>query len=66
VSCREISIDEFDRITPVIPPTVKRKTNPIAQYIGASIIKWAPLMVAIHLNTLTPVGMAIIMVAEVK
>jgi hypothetical protein len=30
VSCKITSIDEFAKITPVIPPTVKRNTNPKA------------------------------------
>jgi hypothetical protein len=54
------------KITPVKPPTVNKNTKPIDQYIGASIDKWLPFMVASHLNTFTPVGMAIIMVAAVK
>jgi len=53
-------------MTPVSPPTVNRKTNPIAQHIGASIEMYAPFMVASHLNTFTPVGMAMIIVAAVK
>jgi len=61
-----MSIDELERITPVIPPTVNRNTNPIAQHMGASIDKYDPFMVANHLNTLTPVGIAIIIVADVK
>jgi hypothetical protein len=28
VSCKITSIDEFAKITPVIPPTVNKKTNP--------------------------------------
>ena len=66
MSWSEISIEELARITPVNPPTVNRNTNPIAQYIGESKCMKEPFMVAIHLNTFTPVGMAIIMVAEVK
>ena len=54
------------RITPVKPPIVKRNTNPIAQYIGASILRYDPFIVASHLNTFTPVGMAMIIVADVK
>jgi hypothetical protein len=30
VSCNTISIDEFDNITPVKPPIVNKKINPIA------------------------------------
>jgi hypothetical protein len=29
-------MEELARITPVSPPTVNKKTNPIDQYIGAS------------------------------
>jgi hypothetical protein len=66
VSCRIISIEEFDRTTPVRPPTVNKNTNPMDQYMGASIEIKEPFRVANHLNTLTPVGIAMIMVAAVK
>jgi hypothetical protein len=61
-----MSMDEFDRTIPVRPPTVNRKTNPIAHSIGVSIVIFALFMVANHLNTFTPVGIAIIIVAAVK
>jgi len=61
-----MSIEEFDRTIPVKPPTVNKKTKPIDHHIGASIDKTAPFIVANHLNTLTPVGIAIIIVAAVK
>jgi len=61
-----MSIEELANTTPVRPPTVNKNTNPIDQYMGASIERWAPFIVASHLNTLTPVGIAIIMVAAVK
>jgi hypothetical protein len=32
-----ISIDEFAKITPVKPPTVKRKIKPMAHSIGVSV-----------------------------
>jgi len=32
-----MSIEELERTTPVIPPTVNKNTNPIAQHMGASI-----------------------------
>lgn len=51
---------------PVRPPTVKRKMNPKAQRIAADHLVLLPWSVASQLNTLTPVGMAMIMVAEVK
>lgn len=61
-----MSIDELARMTPVRPPIVNRNTNPRAHIIGASKDKWALNMVAIHLKILTPVGMAMIIVAAVK
>lgn len=56
----------MDRITPVTPPNVNRKMNPKAHKIGASSLTLAPCKVANHLNTLIPVGTAIIIVAAVK
>jgi hypothetical protein len=53
-------------MTPVKPPTVNKKTNPKDQSIGVSKDMWAPISVASQLNTFTPVGIAIIMVAAVK
>jgi len=61
-----ISMEEFDRITPVKPPTVNKNTNPIAHNIGASIEINELFIVANQLNTFTPVGIAIIIVADVK
>lgn len=54
---------------PVSPPIVKRKINPSAHIKEGCIffiIKGVPCKVASHLNTLTPVGIAIIIVAAVK
>lgn len=45
---------------------MNKKTNPIAQHIGASKEIKEPFIVASHLNTFTPVGIAIIIVAAVK
>jgi len=45
---------------------VKRKMNPIVNSIAASIFSTPPHRVAIQLNTLIPVGTAIIIVAAVK
>jgi len=59
-------MDEFDKITPVIPPIVNRNTKPILQYIGASLDIKEPFIVANQLKIFTPVGMAMIMVADVK
>jgi len=61
-----MSIEEFARITPVIPPTVNRNTNPIAHSMGESYDVCEPDIVASHLKILIPVGIAIIMVAAVK
>jgi uncharacterized Fe-S cluster-containing radical SAM superfamily protein len=61
-----ISIEEFAKITPVKPPIVNRKMNPIAHIIGESMLVWDPVVVAIQLKTLIPVGIAIIIVAAVK
>jgi len=45
---------------------VNKKTNP-TDHINAGLgSSFPPSMVAIHLNTLTPVGIAIIIVAAVK
>jgi len=59
-------MDEFDRMTPVIPPIVNKNTKPILQYIGASLEMKDPFIVANHLKIFTPVGMAMIIVADVK
>jgi hypothetical protein len=61
-----ISSAELDKIIPVTPPVVKRKMKPNAQSIGAEYLILDPWIVASHLNTLIPVGTAIIMVAAVK
>jgi len=61
-----MSMDELARITPVNPPIVNRNTNPRAHSMGVSIFKWALIIVEVHLNTLIPVGMAMIIVAAVK
>lgn len=61
-----MSSDEFANTIPVSPPTVNRKINPRAHSRGVSHLIEPPCRVASQLNTLTPVGMAIIIVAEVK
>jgi hypothetical protein len=61
-----MSRDEFDKIIPVTPPVVNRKINPIAHSIGVEYLRFDPCIVASHLNTLIPVGTAIIIVAAVK
>lgn len=66
MSCRIISNAEFDKIIPVTPPVVNRKIKPRAQSIGVEYLICVPCNVANHLNTLIPVGTAMIMVAAVK
>jgi len=61
-----MSRDEFDRHTPVSPPIVNRKINPRTHSIGVVNLILDPWIVASHLNTLIPVGTAIIIVAAVK
>jgi len=57
---------EFDKITPVTPPVVNKKMNPRVHSIGVEYTKVDPCNVANQLNTLIPVGTAIIIVAAVK
>lgn len=61
-----MSSDEFASTIPVSPPTVNRKMKPRAQSIAASHLIMPPCRVASQLNTFTPVGIAMIIVAEVK
>jgi hypothetical protein len=61
-----ISMEELAKIIPVRPPTVNRKTNPIAHRRAGVRVKALPCRVATHLKILTPVGTAIIIVAAVK
>lgn len=61
-----MSNDELDSTIPVRPPTVKRKMKPRAHKSGVSHLIEPPCRVANQLNTLTPVGIAIIIVADVK
>lgn len=61
-----ISIDEFARMMPVRPPTVKRNTNPMAHRSEGVGYSRLPCRVAIQLKIFTPVGTAIIIVAVVK
>lgn len=61
-----MSIDELDKMIPVSPPMVNKNTNPIDQIIDVDILVHAPCIVAIQLNTLIPVGTAMIIVADVK
>ena len=56
----------IDKIIPVRPPTVNKKMNPTVNSIAASTRITPPHSVATQLNTLIPVGTAIIIVAAVK
>lgn len=66
MSWRTISSDELAKTIPVSPPTVNRKIKPNAHSMGVSHLIEPPWSVASQLNTFTPVGMAIIIVADVK
>jgi len=66
VSCITALIPEFDKTIPVNPPTVNKKIKPIVNNIGVSNRIEPPHKVAIQLNILIPVGIAIIIVAAVK
>lgn len=61
-----MSSDELDRTIPVRPPTVNKKINPRAHSIAGDHLMLPPCKVASQLNTFTPVGIAIIIVADVK
>lgn len=61
-----MSREELDSTIPVSPPTVNRKIKPRAHNIAGDHLILPPWRVASQLNTLTPVGMAIIIVADVK
>jgi hypothetical protein len=61
-----VSIEELANTTPVTPPTVKRKMNPNDHKMPGVEEARDPYIVANHLKILMPVGMAIIIVADVK
>lgn len=61
-----MSREEFDNTIPVRPPTVNKKINPSAQSMAGDHLMLPPCRVANQLKTLTPVGIAMIMVADVK
>lgn len=61
-----MSSEELARTIPVRPPMVNRKMNPRAHSMGGSHLMVPPWSVASQLNTLIPVGMAMIIVADVK
>lgn len=61
-----MSREELESTMPVSPPTVNRKIKPRAHSIAGDHLIFPPWRVASQLNTLTPVGMAMIIVADVK
>lgn len=61
-----MSREELDRTMPVSPPTVNRKMKPSAHSIAGDHLMFPPCRVASQLKTFTPVGMAMIIVADVK
>lgn len=61
-----MSSDELDKTIPVNPPTVNKKINPRAHSMAGDHLMLPPCSVASQLNTFTPVGIAIIIVADVK
>lgn len=61
-----MSREEFERHTPVNPPIVNKKMNPSTHNIVVENLILDPWIVASHLNTLIPVGTAMIIVAAVK
>jgi hypothetical protein len=50
----------------VRPPIVNKNTTPSAHKQAALYVIWVPYIVASHLKILIPVGMAMIIVADVK
>jgi len=56
----------LDNTIPVNPPTVNKNTNPNDQYKDGEKLNFTPWNVPNQLNTLIPVGTAIIIVAVVK
>lgn len=66
MSWRTISIDEFDRIIPVKPPKVNKKTKPSLHKRGADHLISEKQRVANQLKILIPVGTPITIVAAVK
>lgn len=61
-----MSKEELANTIPVRPPTVNKKIKPSAQSMAGSHLIIPPCIVANQLNTFTPVGIAIIIVADVK
>lgn len=61
-----MSREELAKTIPVRPPTVKRKMKPSAHIMAGDHLILPPWRVASQLKTFTPVGIAIIIVADVK
>jgi len=61
-----MSSPAFARTTPVRPPIVNLKMKPTAKYNGVLSLITPSHIVASQLNTFTPVGTAITIVAAVK
>lgn len=61
-----MSSEELAKTIPVKPPIVNKKIKPKAHSIAGDHLMLPPCSVANQLNTFTPVGIAIIIVAEVK
>ncbi|MNR01534.1 hypothetical protein D3C85_1173400 [compost metagenome] len=61
-----MSMGATDRIRPVKPPMVNTKMKPIENSIGVSNVMDPRHIVATQLNTFTPVGMEMSMVAYMK
>jgi hypothetical protein len=57
---------ELDRTTPLSPPIKNSMINPSIHSISGVFFDSIPTVVASHLNTFTPVGTAMIIVAAVK
>jgi len=64
VSCNTTSRVLLARITPLTPPIVKRMISLLDHIVTPLILILTPSIVASQLNTLMPVGTAIINVAE--
>lgn len=66
MSCRTTSNEEFAITIPVKPPNVNIVIKPRDQSIEIENVGVLPFIVDNHLNTFTPVGTAITIVADVK
>jgi hypothetical protein len=67
VSCSWISNKAEDSTTPVNPPIVNKNRNPTTKYIkGLVIVNLMFINLSTQEKILTPVGIAIIIVADVK